>query len=195
MDRLLHYFRSLVPFSDESWHRLQPALSKAHFEKGAPLLKEGQACRALYFIEKGYCRTYYQADGLEKNTGFFFENDMVTNISSFGSGQPSAYFIAAGEPLDVIVFDRSLLQVASKTSPEIEALGRSCIRLFAARQEDFASIFQLYTAKNRLEYLERHYPFMLQRIPLSQLSSFLGVARETLSRIRSRRRAGDAGIL
>ncbi|MBZ4188545.1 Crp/Fnr family transcriptional regulator [Niabella beijingensis] len=188
MEHLLRYLRSLAPVTEEGWQLLQPALSAVHYKKGALLLKEGQVCQSLYFIEKGYCRSYYQLDGLEKNTGFFFENDIVTNITSFGNGQPSEYFIAAGEPLEVIVFDKALLQEAAGRSPEIEALGRACIRIFAARQEAFANLFQLYTATNRLEYLEHHYPFMLQRVPLTRLASFLGVARETLSRIRSRRR-------
>ncbi|WP_200816999.1 cyclic nucleotide-binding domain-containing protein [Chitinophaga eiseniae] len=48
-------------------------------------------------------------------------------------------------------------------------------------------MFKLMSAQERYAYLEQEYPEMLQRIALSQLSSFLGVARETLSRIRSRR--------
>ncbi|SDF57689.1 cyclic nucleotide-binding domain-containing protein [Chitinophaga filiformis] len=66
-------------------------------------------------------------------------------------------------------------------------LGRLCIRLFAARQEEFSTLFKLYSASDRLEYIEQHHPHILQRVSLTQLSSFLGVARETLSRIRKRR--------
>lgn len=188
MHRLLIYLRSLAPLSDESWQLLQPALKQKRFSKNECLLKEGEICQSLFFIENGYCRSYYLADGLEKNTGFFFENDIVTNINSFGSGQPSEYFIVAGESLEVIVLDKQRLLEAGKKAPEIETAGRCCIRLFAARQEAFASLFQLYTAKERLACLEERYPFMIQRVPLTQLASFLGVARETLSRIRSRRR-------
>lgn len=187
MHHLLTYLRSLASLSDESWQLLQPALKRKHVAKNELLLKEGAVCQSLYFIEKGYCRSYHLADGLEKNTGFFFENDMATNISSFGSGLPSEYFIAAGEPLEVIVFDKQLLQEAGKKAPEIETAGRCCIRLFAAKQEAFSNLFRLYTAKERLAAIEERYPFMLQRVPLTQLASFLGVARETLSRIRSRR--------
>ncbi|ANH82620.1 Crp/Fnr family transcriptional regulator [Niabella ginsenosidivorans] len=187
MDALLKFIRSLTSFSDESWTLLQPALTKKNFKKNEYLLKEGQVCRSLYFIEKGYCKSYYTINGVVKNTGFFFEGDIATNISSFGSDRPSEYFMTACEPLSVTQFDKQLLMEAGKRSPEIETVGRHCIRLFAARQETFATLFKLYMAAERLRYLEENYPFMLQRIPLLQLAPFLGVARETLSRIRNRR--------
>ncbi|SKA09538.1 hypothetical protein SAMN04488128_102728 [Chitinophaga eiseniae] len=72
-------------------------------------------------------------------------------------------------------------------NPQIETLGRLCLQRIAARREKHAALFKLMSAQERYAYLEQEYPEMLQRIALSQLSSFLGVARETLSRIRSRR--------
>lgn len=187
MNNLLKYIRSLTDFSDQSWELLQGALTKKEFKKNDYLLKEGQVCNSLFYIERGYCKSYYVIDGAIKNTGFFFENDIATNISSFGNGQKSTYAIVACEPLTAIVFDKDNLFQASKQSSEIEALGRNCIRLFAIKQEEFSTLFNLYSAQERLEYLESNHPEILQRVSLAQLASFLGVARETLSRIRRRR--------
>jgi hypothetical protein len=58
---------------------------------------------------------------------------------------------------------------------------------FSDENWEFSNLFKLYSAQERLQYLETRYPKILQRVSLSQLSSFLGVARETLSRIRKRR--------
>ena len=93
----------------------------------------------------------------------------------------------ACEPIVSIVFSKDKLFEISRKSTEIENLGRICLRQFATKQEDFYVIFKLYTAKERFEYIETYYPHILQRVSLSQLSSFLGVTRETLSRIRKRR--------
>ncbi|WP_374463874.1 Crp/Fnr family transcriptional regulator [Chryseobacterium sp.] len=187
MQNLLNYIRSLTPFSDESWKLLLPVLSERNYRKNELMLQEGEICNSLFYIDKGYCKSYYEIQGDIKNTGFFFENEIATNISSFGSGQKSEFNITACEELHAIIFDKTrLFEVAAKV-PEIETLGRHCIRQFASRQEEFSNLFKLYTAQERLEYLETHYPHMIQRIPLTQLASFLGVARETLSRIRKRR--------
>ena len=187
MNNLLKYIHSLTNFSDISWELLQPALTKCMFRKNELLLTEGQVCNSLFYMDKGYCKSYYEIDGVVKNTGFFFENEIATNIKSFGSGQPSEFNIVACEPLTAVIFDKvKLFQIAEQVS-EVETLGRNCIRLFATKQEEFSNLFKLYSAQDRLGYLEARYPEILQRVPLAQLSSFLGVARETLSRIRKRR--------
>lgn len=187
MNTLLKYIRSLTNFSDSSWKLLQPALTKKEFKKNALLLEKGHVCNSLFYIVNGYCKSYYDIDGVAKNTAFFFENEFATNIHSFGSGQKSDFYIIACEPLTAIIFDKDKLFQATKQSNEIEALGRNCIRLFATKQEEFSNLFKLYSAQDRLGYLETKYPEMLQRVSLSQLASFLGIARETLSRIRKRR--------
>lgn len=187
MQDLLKYIRLLTNFSDESWMKLQLALQVRDFRKNELILKQGEVCNALYYIQEGYCRSYYELDGVVKNTSFFFENELVTNVKSFGDNLPSAFNIIACEPMKVIIFDRQKLMEVSQQTPEVEALGRHCIRQFATRQEEIARIFQLFTAQERLEYIEKYHPVLLQRVSLTQLASFLGVARETLSRIRRRR--------
>lgn len=187
MTNLLAYIHELTSCSEESWALLQPVLTPMTFKKGAYLLQEGAVCNSLFYIDKGYCRSFYLKDGIEKNTAFYFEQDIATNINSFGSGEKSAYAIIACEPIHVVAFDKQKLFEVSRQVPEIEALGRKCIRRFATRQEEHANLFKLYTAQERYEWLEQHQPQMLQRISLTQLSSYLGIARETLSRIRKRR--------
>lgn len=187
MENLVKYIHALSDLSLAGWEILQPALREQSYKKGAYLLQEGTVCNSLFFIDKGYCRSSYLLNGVEKNTAFFFEHEIATNLTSFGSGQKSAYSIIAGEALTAIVFDKQELALAAQRAPEIEALGRNCIRQFASRQDEFANLFKLFTAKERLIYLEENHPEMLRRVSLTQLSSFLGVARETLSRIRRRR--------
>src|SRR5690606_18123275 len=69
MNNLLKYIHSLTSFSDESWKLLQPALTQKEFKKNEFLLKEGQVCNSLFYINKGYCKSYYEIDGVVKNTG------------------------------------------------------------------------------------------------------------------------------
>lgn len=187
MNNLLQYIRSFFSLSDEGWASLQPALSERVYKKKELMLQEGEICNSLFYIHKGFCKSYYEIDDVVKNTGFYFENEIATNIISFGSGQKSEFNIAACEEVHTVIFNKEkLFEIADKV-PEIQTLGRHCIRQFASKQEEFSNLFTLYSAQERLEYLESKYPEMIQRVPLSQLASFLGVARETLSRIRKRR--------
>lgn len=176
-----------MTFSNDSWELLQSALTKKDFKNKEFLLQEGQVCNSLFYINKGYCKSYYEIEGTIRNTAFFFENEIATNVKSFGSGQKSEFNLITCEPTTVIIFDKKKLFRATEQSKEIEALGRNCIRVFAAKQEEFSNLFKLYTPQERFEYIERNHPEILQRVSLTQLSSFLGVSRETLSRIRKRR--------
>jgi CRP-like cAMP-binding protein len=54
--------------------------------------------------------------------------------------------------------------------------------------EEHSTFFKTHTPTERYLYIEEHNPRLLQRISLSQLASYLGVTRETLSRIRGKRK-------
>ncbi|SFE97738.1 cAMP-binding domain of CRP or a regulatory subunit of cAMP-dependent protein kinases [Chitinophaga sp. CF118] len=187
MEKLIAYIHSLMNFSEESWEILSPALITMEFEKDQYLLQAGKVCNSLFYISKGYCRAFYDKDGQEINTSFFFENSIATNINSFAKEEKSEFSIQACENLTVVQFDKKKLREASQLDPAIEMLGRNCLQRIAAKQENDTAIYKLMTAKERYEYLEKYSPDILQRVSLTQLSSYLGVARETLSRIRSRR--------
>ena len=187
MDNFKKFILDLTNFSEESWELLKTALKVKEFRKNEVMLKEGEICNSLFYIDRGFCRSYYIIDGSIKNIAFYFENEIATNINSFGTGQKSEYNIIACEPLKSIILDKDLLFKVSAQSSEIENLGRNCIRLFATKQEEFSKLFKIFNAQERLEYIENKYPEILQRTSLTQLSSFLGVSRETLSRIRNRR--------
>ncbi|MBB6461813.1 Crp/Fnr family transcriptional regulator [Flammeovirga kamogawensis] len=187
MDELLNYIQSLNDFSTKSWEELQSALTLKTYAKNDMLLKEGEVCNALFYIVDGFCKSYYEVDGVVKNTGFFFENEIATNVNSFGTGEKSKFNISACSSLSTIVFDKKLLFELAKENKEIEDLGRNCLRVFATKQEEFLNLFSLYSPQERLEYIEKNYPNLILRVSLSQLSSFIGVSRETLSRIRKRR--------
>ncbi|MHA4809093.1 Crp/Fnr family transcriptional regulator [Flavitalea flava] len=187
MEKLRTYIHSLIDLSEEAWKVLNPALTRAEYKKDEYLLQEGQVCNNLFFISKGYCRTFYRKGDQEINTNFFFESEIATNMNSFWNGERSEFSIQACENISTIVFDKPTLLTAGQENHEIATLGRLCVHQTAAKLENHASLFKLLTAQERYEHVEKHFPMMLQRVPLNQISSYLGIARETLSRIRGRR--------
>ncbi|MDB5013315.1 MAG: Crp/Fnr family transcriptional regulator [Daejeonella sp.] len=190
MQALYSYIKNTMPFSDHSWGTLISALQTVTIRKNDDLLQKGIVCNAIYFISKGYCRTFQYLDGNEINTDFHFENDFVTNISSLRQNSPSEYTIQACEPCTVIKIDKHKLLDAYKLAPEIESFGRQVLELIVIKQEEHSAIFKLLTAQQRYEQLQKMNPQILQRISLTQLSSYLGVSRETLSRIRNKIKTG-----
>ena len=186
--QLFAYIQTISPLSEKSRSLLNNAISTKAFSKGAYLVAENEICRSVFFINTGYCRAFHNVDGREINTNFYFENDFVTNIESLTQNQRSDYAIQACAPLSTVVFNKQKLLEAYQQAPEIESFGRKLLELLVTKSEAHANRFKLLTAQQRYAYMQQHQPEVLQRISLTHLASYLGVSRETLSRIRNRGR-------
>ncbi|MFA7421830.1 MAG: Crp/Fnr family transcriptional regulator [Melioribacteraceae bacterium] len=186
MENLKEYIQSITDLSEASWTILKDCFTELSVNKGTYLLKENEVCNAVYFISSGYCKSFYNKEGKEINTAFYFERDFFTNIVSLKSGEKSKYSIKACEYSEVIKFDKLSLLDAYKKSREIETFGRTILEIIIKRQEEHIDTFKLLTPAQRYDNLLLKQPGILQRVSLTQISSYLGISRETLSRIRGK---------
>jgi CRP-like cAMP-binding protein len=171
--------------SDEEWALLKGTATPKEFKRGERVLDEGEICRAYFFVEKGYLRTYYNKDGVEINLQFSFEGDFTTNFKSLKTEKPSHFIIEAGEKSRVWTFDREKMLPLYFENEAIGLLLRRLAMQLLLSSEEYSNLYKISTPAQRYQYIEQHKPHLLQRLSLSQLSSYLGVTRETLSRIRS----------
>jgi CRP-like cAMP-binding protein len=174
----------LTEISLSSLDKLFEIATQRQFTKGEFILKQGQICKTIVFVEKGYLRTFVDKDGTEINTNFTFEGNFTTNLKSLRSSSSSDTTIQAGETTTIYEFDRDKLIELYKVSPEIESFGRKLLEQLLIAQEEYTNLFKIYSPTKRYQYFQTNKPEILQRINLSQLASYLGIARETLSRIR-----------
>ena len=178
--------KSLADLSPAALGLLMASTQPKPLGKGQFLLKEGQVCKTVYYIEKGYLRTFFTKDGKEINTRFSFENDFVTDLKSLRLATPSDCFIQTGEKTVVWEFTKEKLLSLYSQSAEIESFGRNLLEKMLIDQEEHGNLFKVYSPTERYQYVAQYFPHLMQRISLSQLSSYLGIARETLSRIRKK---------
>jgi CRP-like cAMP-binding protein len=174
----------LTEISVSSFDKLFEIAIQREFTKGEVILRQGQICKTIMFVEKGYLRTFIDKDGTEINTDFTFEGNFTTNLKSLRSASLADTSIQAGEITIIYEFDKDRLLELYKVSPEIESFGRKLLEQLLITQEEHANLFKIYSPTERYRYLQANKSEILQRVSLSQLSSYLGVARETLSRIR-----------
>lgn len=173
-----------VPESD--WHLFESILRAEQVAKEDFLLAEGRVCQGIHFIVKGGVRTYCLLDGKEVNTAFHFEQDFVCELESLASGLPSGKFIQALEATETMFIPKAPMIGLYQTSPAFQELGRRILERVAIAEQQYSSLFTLYSPEERYSHILQRYPHLLQRVPLQYLASYLGVARETLSRIRKR---------
>ena len=178
---------ALTEISEKSLECLFQIISQKELLKGEYVLTEGMVCSTIFFVEKGYLRTFINKDGIEINSNFTLEGNFTTNLKSLRSSSASDTFIQAGEPTIIFEFDKDKLLNLYKLSPEIESFGRKLLEELLIDQEEHSTLFKIYSATERYNYIFQNKPYLLQRISLTHLATYLGLTRETLTRIRSKK--------
>lgn len=164
----------------------EPFLQVRQIKNKDILLKEGQICKTLGFINRGIFRTYYLSDGKEINTHFSFENEFVVNYDSFLQETPSKYYIQALEDAEIVSFNLQTLQNAYNQSQNWERFGRIMAEYSYKLTTKRVEGFMFMDATQRYLQMMEETPHFLERIPLYHLASYLGIERESLSRLRKK---------
>ncbi len=182
------FYYSLLPDMEaQSWERCAALMTLRHIPKGGFLLKPGQVCNHVSFINRGLTKLYYLEDGREIIMDFFTENCYVTDYASFLTRKPSGQYIEALEDTEVVELDYEGVQAIYDTVPEGNRIGRYIAEeLFILLVQWLGEIKSL-TPEQRYERLSIDRPELLQRAPQYMIASFLGITPEALSRIRARR--------
>ncbi|MBC9931225.1 Crp/Fnr family transcriptional regulator [Chitinophaga qingshengii] len=174
------------PLDDISTEQLWNAAQIHIVKQGDFLLRAGQTCQHIWLLEKGACRAFYDHHTREINTAFFFESDFITNMKSLRNQDPSGYHLQANTRSVLLRWHKDTLAGLYKLSPAIAAFGRERLELLAIAGETHADWLKTHTPEERYQYILQHQPELIQRVSITQLSSYIGISRETLSRIRRR---------
>ena len=183
---LRQFTLTITELSDNDFDLLTSCISVKFLKKGEILLKQGEISRSFYFVISGYLRTFYDREGIAVNMNFTFEHNFTTNLKSFRNRTPSEVIIAAGEDSTVWVFDLSQLSGRYPAGSKVPTFVRRLAIGLLLMSEEHNELLKLRTPTERYRYIELKNPSLLQRVSLSHIASYLGVARETLSRIRAK---------
>ena len=179
--------RSSLRASD--WERIQKVFQPLTLAAGDHILEEGQICRNLYFLDRGLLRYYNWIDGLDRTKFFTFESQLFTSQGSFSEALPSTENIQAIEPSQVLFTDRQTAKQLFAEIPAWATFVRSIIIDVQVWTSDLLLESLHLTAEQRYLSILQQKPEWIQRIPLKYLASYLGIAPESLSRIRRKLRS------
>ncbi|WP_338869026.1 Crp/Fnr family transcriptional regulator [Spirosoma sp. SC4-14] len=163
---------------------------KALFNKylrGENIIKAGELCEYILIIQKGFVRRYSLIEGLEITQEFAKENEMITSMYSLVTNLPSLDYIEAIENSEIIKLKFKDLEKIQEISKQAFMISRLLRDKYFLNLEKRILSFQLSSAKDRYNEVLEKKPYLLQRAPLNQIASYLGITQETLSRIRNKR--------
>jgi CRP-like cAMP-binding protein len=186
-DSLINFIQqhASTPLSGDDIALIKELFIQKKLRKRQFLLQEGEVCKYMGFVIKGALRQYtVDAKGAEHIVGMQIENWWTGDRESYFSDKASVYNIDAWEETDLLLLPRANLE----TMNGICSFLQMRIKLdenyaVASQQRLLLSISS--TAEHRYEELLKRYPEFLQRFPQHIIASYLGITKETLSRIRN----------
>lgn len=173
------------PLSAEFLNAISSNATLKNYSKGTVLLREGETCRNLYFIQKGSLRFFYNdEEGKDITHWFSFENDFMTEINSFFSQSPSDFYLETLEDSELFIFSFKNIETLSNNFPEFNKLEKIIYRNSILELGEKIKDLQFRDAKTRYDNLLKKQEDILMRVPLGNIASYLGITQQSLSRIR-----------
>jgi len=124
-------------------------------------------------------------NGEEHITRLSIENWWVNDRESLMKQIPSIYFIDAWEETDTLLITKAAFLELIVRIPALSEWMRNIDVNFAIASQRRLNAAISLSAEERYHYLKKNYPEFLQRFPQHIIASYLGITRESLSRIRS----------
>lgn len=184
-NRVREAIRNIYPFSDEELAVIQALAKPVSLSKGKDLLEEGTKCNTIYLVESGSLRSYYNNDGVDVTLSFTFEDQFTTSFTAYVNREDSKLTIQAMEETVVwALHNRSYPKQEDAQNGYSTFIRRLAIRILSATEEHYL-MMRINAPAGRYAYILKNKPELLQRVPLGFLASYIGITRETLSRIRS----------
>ena len=186
-ESLIKYIRShsKTPLTEREIEIIKSTVVPKKLRKGQYFLQEGEVCKYLGFIVNGAMRQYsVDTKGTEHIVRLTVENWWAGDRDSHINLTPSVYNIDAWEDTELLQFTRADQLSQLNLIPAINEMSLNLDENFAiSAQRRFNTHISMSAEERYLEF-SKSYPEFLQRFPQHIIASYLGITKETLSRIR-----------
>ena len=180
------YIQSRFNFTDQELSLIRSVTVSRKLKKKQYLLRMGDVCRHHTFVCAGCLRSYrIDESGTEHILDFGTTNHWVTDEMSMFGSIPTVGYIDALEDTDIIQISGNNFKNLIRDIPTfgllykkiaIEGMELGCDRIYSMISRK---------AEDRYQDFKLRYPDLYHRLPLYMIASYLGVTRETLTRIRA----------
>ncbi|TCD10386.1 Crp/Fnr family transcriptional regulator [Pedobacter frigidisoli] len=187
IDILFKHIREKVSLAITDEALVKSFFIEKKLRKRQYLLQEGDVCKYLAFVATGLIRTYnIDAKGDEHMSLFGWEGWWISDFNSFLSGEPAVFNIDAIEDTTLLTISLANYEALNLAVPVMDRYFRILYQNSLVTKEKRLMSSISYTAEEKYVGLVSSNPQMIERIPQNLVASYLGIAPETLSRIKKK---------
>jgi len=187
IEPLIAFFDKLIPLNKSEKDVVAEKFHPRLYRKRQYVLQEGDTCNLFHFVVRG-CLRMYKIDekGVVHILQFASENYWITDLGSFHGQKPSDLNIDALEDTMVLQISRDELVDVYQKEQKFNRIFRVLIEnSFVNLQKRLLQTISS-TADERYQSFIESYPHLVNRLPQTQIASFLGITPEFLSRLRNK---------
>lgn len=185
------YLRDRAAFTEEDLGLLNVCFQRKEILKGDVVQKQGAVCDTLWFLESGFLVYSYKPTQISgrnpKETTLYFTppDTLFTVVEAFGRQTVSPFGIKALSDAVLLECEHETAQRLFEQLPPWAAVVRKTLEEVQIATTELALSRQTQTATQRLEAFQDEWTPMLPYVSSAQIASYLGIAPETLSRLRA----------
>lgn len=193
MEALHKHIQQVVALTDADFAQLKTAFEFKKIKKGHYLLQQGQLCLGDYFVLSGsLIQGWPDQKGKVYVVQFALKDWWIADWDSILRGQPSRYQIRALEDSTLLYISYTRLQDLFVQVPALERYFRVIFQQAFAAQQRRIGWLQLPALLRYREFI-RAYPGLELILSQALIAAFLGITRESLSRLKAKALHVDKG--
>lgn len=184
----LKSFQAICPNATiEELNYLESGLSVVELKPKHFFIHANTMQKEIGFVYSGLLRAFYiDNNGNEISVNFIRENRYATHYSAFITQTPSKYYFQCLEPTVLVTISYKHIQDGYERFPIFERYGRLVAEAVLKIQQKRIEAFLFDNAETRyLDFIKEN-PDLFNRVSLSYLASYLGIERQSLTRIRKK---------
>ena len=176
--------RKYSTMTHEELDTLESILVPMKFAKGEMILKEGEVCENIYYIEHGFVRQFYFKNGKQITEHLGEDRTVFMCIESLFREEATKLQVEAIEPTTVYALPKLRLEQVALHNVNIQILYRKILEESLIISQVHADLVRFETAQDRYKKMCKLSPQVILRAPLVYIASYLQMTPETLSRVR-----------
>ena len=185
--QVINYIKQRVEISREEIEETLQYSDFMRFAKGDYILRTGEYCWFIGFLNKGFIVTTTEDDtGNEIASEFKHEGCFFTYTEGLAGNNLSHKNFIAIEDCEALMLKKEYLPVVFKANPKFETLFSQILaeelRIVLLNKQNNKTL----SVEERYLALEDTFPGALQRIPVKYIAGYLGIEAPSLSRLRGR---------
>src|SRR5690606_8890945 len=184
--KLRRHIEEIMPLSDDEFDLIASYFNPQQISKGKYIFRMGDKVPYTYFVVSGLLKLIYgDQSGKEHILSFAMEDWWETDYYAFYQKGWATMSLKCLEDTQVLHISLEDYHSLCASFPRIEHffLQKATSGHIASQQRILSLLGS--SAEERYAMLLKRFPSLLQRVSKSQLAAYLGVSRETLSRLHS----------